>query len=125
MKLQFPLSAVTQKTACVMRTDVMRAAIVGLLLSVTFVIESIPVMADRNHLIPTNRSELKHGEQFPFVLSKIAPLEGGAIKNQALTLSGRTVAAIGATNRLARILGNSCGSVFRCFVPLKSRMVLC
>ena len=52
----------------------MRATI-AVLLSVIFVIECTPIMADEHHCIPTERTALKGGEWFPFVLSKIAPLE--------------------------------------------------
>lgn len=57
------------------RTSVVRAAIDAVLLSVTFAIECTPIMADENHRIPADRTELKGGEWFPFVLGEIAPLE--------------------------------------------------
>ena len=69
------MSAFTKSWPGVIRTSGMRAAIAAVLLSITFAIECTPMMADENHRIPMNRTELKGGEWFPFILSKIAPLE--------------------------------------------------
>jgi len=85
------MNAFTKSWPGVIRTSGMRAAIAAALLSITFAIECTPMMADENHRVPMDRTELKGGGWFPFILSKIAPLEWWSYQESSLTLSERTI----------------------------------
>jgi hypothetical protein len=62
----------------------MRAVIATALLLMTFA----QIMADENHPIPKVRTELTGGEWFPYVLSKIAPLEWSSYRESPSDVKG-------------------------------------
>jgi len=55
------------------------------------------------HRVPTNRSELKGGDWFPYVISKIAPLESWTVEPSAAD----TIRGLNKLIRMARMAEKS------------------
>jgi hypothetical protein len=81
-------------------------------------------MSFRQHFVPTNRSTLKGGAWFPYVIGKLAPLEWWSYQESISEVKREEYPSGRSYHWLSRIPGNSRGSVFRCFALLKSRLVL-